>query len=141
MGSHNPGLPCLLGRGFHTLIKGVLFSSPTDVGSHNPTSSLELVPSSNRFGTLIHPHLGPVFLLAHRLVSNPFRGTASSLARRPVSNSDTICNGPSPRLASIILFGFFFLNFTTCLLGRGFHTLIKGVWFSSPTDVGSHETI
>ena len=27
---------CLLGRGFHTLIKNVLFPSPTDMGSHNP---------------------------------------------------------------------------------------------------------
>ena len=27
---------CLLGRVFHTLIKNVLFPSPTDVGSHNP---------------------------------------------------------------------------------------------------------
>ena len=27
---------CLLGRGFHTLIKNVSFSSPTDMGSHNP---------------------------------------------------------------------------------------------------------
>ena len=26
----------LLGRGFHTLIKNVLFHSPADVGSHNP---------------------------------------------------------------------------------------------------------
>ena len=26
----------LLGRGFHTLIKNVLFPSSTDVGSHNP---------------------------------------------------------------------------------------------------------
>ena len=27
---------CLLGRGFHTLIKNASFPSPTDVGSHNP---------------------------------------------------------------------------------------------------------
>ena len=26
----------------------------------------------------------------------------------------------------------------TFLLGRGFHTFIKNVWFYSPTDVGSH---
>ena len=27
---------CLLGRGFHTLIKNASFFSPTEVGSHNP---------------------------------------------------------------------------------------------------------
>ena len=27
----------MLGRGFHTLVKNVLFPSPTNVGSHNPS--------------------------------------------------------------------------------------------------------
>ena len=30
---------CLQSRGFHTLIRNVLFLSPTDVGSHNPPPS------------------------------------------------------------------------------------------------------
>ena len=29
-------------------------------------------------------------------------------------------------------------GFKTCLLGRGFHTLIRNVSFPSPTDLGSH---
>ena len=35
-------------------------------------------------------------------------------------------------------FGFPLKVFKMRLLGKGFHTLIKGVSFSSPTDVGSH---
>ena len=45
----------LLGKGFHTLIKGVSFSSPTNVGFSQST-----------------PLRGPASLLAHRLVSTPF---------------------------------------------------------------------
>ena len=46
---------CLLGTGFYTLIKNVLFPSLTDVGSHNtlpsgPAFSLALGPLSNRCG-------------------------------------------------------------------------------------------
>ena len=48
------------------------------------------------------------------------------------------CNSPSPPLADIVLFGRSFKVFKTRLLERGFHTLIKNVSFSSPTDVGSH---
>ena len=47
----------------------------------------------------IHPLWGPASLLAHRLVSTSFRGTARRLAYCPVSGSDTICNGPDPPLA------------------------------------------
>ena len=95
---------CLLGRSFHTLIKNALFSSPTNVGSHNP------------------PPLGP----------------ASSLEHRPMSGSETICNRLSPPLANNLRFGPQPHGFKTHLLGRGFHTLIKNVSFSSPTNVGSH---
>ena len=42
----------LVGRDFHTLIRNVLFLSPTNVGSHNPLL------------------LGPEFSLAHHLVSD-----------------------------------------------------------------------
>ena len=52
--------------------------------------------------------------------------------------SHSICNGPSPPLADIVLFGFSLKVFKTCLLGRGFHTLIKNVLFPSPTDEVSH---
>ena len=45
-------LTVLLERGFHALIRNVLFSSPTDMGSHN-----------------LHPLGGPMSSLAHRSVS------------------------------------------------------------------------
>ena len=98
--------------------------SPIDVGSHNPP---------------------PFGALAHYLVSTPLRGSVSSLAHRPVSGSDTICNSPSPPLVNIVFFGLslsgFLSKFLKCicyLLGRGFHTLIKNVSFPSLTDVGSY---
>ena len=73
---------------------------------------------------------------------HPLRCSASSLAYRPMSGSDTICNNPNPPLADIALFGFpfraFLKVFKTHQLGRGFHILIQNVSFSSPTDVRSH---
>ena len=72
----------------------------------------------------------------------PFEGSTSSLAHRPVSSFDTICNGPSPPLVNIVCFGS--LRFAVSLmvlkhlLGRGFHTLIRNALFSSPTEVGSN---
>ena len=56
------------------------------------------------------------------------RGSAFSLAHRPMFGFDIICNSPSPLLADIVLFG---------LPPRGFHVLIKNVLFPSSTDVGS----
>ena len=105
-----------------------------------PASSLALIPFSNQRGTPTKstPLQGPVSLLAYRLVPTPFQGLASSLAHRPVSSSDTICNGPSPPLSDIIFFGLFLKVFKRRLLERGFHTFTKGVSFSSPTDVGSY---
>ena len=82
------------------------------------------------------------FLLAHHLVSIPLRGTTRRLAYRLVSGSDTICNDPDPPLTYIVLFGLslsgFPQGFKTRLLGEGFHTLINGGLFSSPTNVGYH---
>ena len=40
---------CMYGRGFHTLIKGVSFSSPTDVGSYNPPPSGPCFLASSHF--------------------------------------------------------------------------------------------
>ena len=82
----------------HTLINGGLFSSPTNVGHHNPSPSGTLFPSSNRCGTAPKSTLlrGPASLLAPRLVSTALRGTTRRLAHRPVSGSDIICNGPDP---------------------------------------------
>jgi len=49
------------------------------------------------------------------------------------------CNGPDSPLADIVLFGLSLSGFSLEALKRvweGFHTLIKGVMLSSPTNVG-----
>ena len=100
----------LMGKGFHTLIKNASFSSPTDVGSHNPPSFGDQHPRWHSFpspidvGPPIHSPLGPTSLLAHRLMSTPLRGSVSSLAHHPMSGSDITCKGPSPPLVDIVLF-------------------------------------
>ena len=77
---------CLLGRGFHTLIKNTLFPVSTDIGSHNPPPLGPNVladthsPLQSMWDPPIHHPSGPAFLLAHRLVSTPLQGSASSLA-------------------------------------------------------------
>ena len=70
----------LLGEG-HTLINGVLFFSPTNVGYHNPPPS-----GPNKGSSVLADTLPYVY---------PLRGTARRLAHRPVSGSDTISNGQS----------------------------------------------
>ena len=89
-------------RGFHTLVRNVLFSSPTHARSYNP----------------------------------PPWEAASSLTHLPVSNSDT-------RYCPLWLVTYRRRphDFKTCLLGRSFHTLIRNVLFSSPTDVRSHNPL
>ena len=68
----------LLGRGFDVLIKGVSFSSLTDVRSHNPPPSESSILTGTRsllqsmWDPPIYPFWGLVSLLAHRLVSTPF---------------------------------------------------------------------
>ena len=88
----------LLGRGFHILIKNVSFSSPTDVGSHNPPPSGLNVLTSTR--SLLQSMWDPPPI-------HPLQSPTSLLAQ-------------------------------TRMLERGFHTLIRNVSFSSPTNVGSH---
>ena len=103
----------LLGSGFHTIIKGVSFSSPIDEGSHNPPpfraqgprwhsflSPIDVGPPSNP------PPSGPNVPSGTPPCVYPLRGTTSSLAHRPVSNFDIICNSSGPLLADIVLFGF-----------------------------------
>ena len=95
-------------RGFHTYAS---FSSSTDVGSHSPPPYEPSVLADTRsllqlmWDPPIHPLRSPTFLLAHRLVSIPLWGSASSLTYRLVFGSDNICNSPSPSLADIVLFG------------------------------------
>ena len=115
----------LQGRGFHTLIKNVSFSSPNDVRSHNPTSSGPRVladthsPLQSMWDLTIHPLSGPSVLA----------GTPPSVWH---------CNSSSPLLVNFFLFGLSLKVFKTRLLGRSFHTLIKNVSFSSPNNVRSH---
>ena len=85
-------------EGFQPLIKGCFILLPNQCGTSQSTSLW-----------------GPAFLLVHRLVSTPLRGTARRLAHRPVSDSDTICNNPGPPLADIVLFGLFLSDFPSRL--------------------------
>ena len=64
---------------------------------------------------------------------HPLRNSASSLAHRPVSGSNTITPFECPLW--VFSFGLPLKVFKTHLLERGFHNLIKNVSFSSPTDV------
>ena len=73
-------------KGFHTIIKNVLLSSSTDVGSHNP------------------PSFEASVLAGIPLGANPLQGPASS-STLPSIWLDTISNGSSPPLADIVLFG------------------------------------
>ena len=75
-------------------------------------------------GSPIHPLLGPSVLVDTPSHVYPLQG---------LSGFDTICNRSSPPLVDIVLFGVSFKIFKTHLLGKGFHTLIRNVLFSSLT--------
>ena len=108
---------CLLERGFYTLIKNVLFSSPTDVGSHNPPSSRvqrlrwHSFPSTFYVRSLNLPSFGVQHLCWHTILCPPPSGSASLLTHRLMSSSDTICNSSSSLLANIVLFEHSLLGF------------------------------
>jgi len=108
--------------------------------SHPHKKCFVLFP--NHVGSLNPPPSEPSVLVGTQSRAHSLWGSASSLAYRPVSDSVTICNSPSPPLADIVLLGFpfraFLKAFKTRLLGRGFHTHVKNVLFFSPTDVRSH---
>lgn len=99
---------CLLGRGFHIPIKNASFSSPTDVGSHNP------------------PPWGPASLLAHRSVSGS-DAICNSLSS-PLAG--IIYFGPLRIAVS--------LTVLKCVCERCFHITLRNVSFSFSTDVRSH---
>ena len=88
----------LLGRCFHTLVKNASFSFLTDLGSHNLLLSGSSVLAST-----------PPWV-------HPLRGLASSLAHRPMSGFDTICNSSSPPLTDIVLFRLTLSNFPSKFL-------------------------
>ena len=101
-----------------------MFSSLTDVGSHNPPPS-----KSN-------------ILAGTPLVSTPFEAQPPR-STSPGVGSNTICNSSKATTSLYCSFWTFssvlpLKIFKTHLLGRGFHTLIKNDSFSSVTDVGSH---
>ena len=85
------------------------------------------------------PLLGPSVLVGTPPCVYLLRGSAPSLAYRPVSGFGIIYNRSSSSLTNIVLFRFF-LNVFKMHLGRGFHTLIKNILFSSSTDVESHNS-
>ena len=131
---------CMLGKGFHTLTKGVSFSSRTNVGFSQSTSlqgsafSLTLVPFSNRCGIPPNPPPSrPASLLAHCLVSTPIREQTPhwhivwSLALIPFVTAQAYCY----QILSSLGFPFQASpqGFKTRLLG-------KGVSFSSSSNVG-----
>ena len=104
----------LLGRGFHTLIKGIL-SPPQpmwDLTIHPPLGSSVLAGTCSLLQSMwdspIYSPSGPNVLIGTPPCVHPLLGSASSLAHRPVFGSDTICNGPSPPLADFVLFGLSF---------------------------------
>ena len=68
-------------------------------------------PSGLNWDLTIHPFPGPSVLAGTPLCIHPLLGSASSLAHRPVTGSHTNCNSPSPRIANIVLFGLFLLDF------------------------------
>ena len=112
------GFPSI-GRGFHTLIKDVSLTSPIPPpprGQHTRW----LVPFSNRCGTPPNSSpLEPSVLAGTSLhVHSRASDSASSLAHRPVSGSDTLCNGPSPLRTNIVLFGLFLSGFPSRFLKR-----------------------
>ena len=127
----------LLRRGFYTLIKGVSFSSLTDVGSYNP-------PPFETQHPRWHSFISPI-CVGHPTKSTPFgaqRPYWHTLAHCIMPGSYTICKRPRPTASRycrlwLVTYCRQSYGFKMGLLGRGFHTLIKSVSFFSPTDVGS----
>ena len=77
----------------------------TSFRAQRPTSSLTLIPFSNQFGTTPKSTpWGPLFLLAHCLVSTPFGEQLPRWHIAQYLGSYTICNGPDPPLANIVHF-------------------------------------
>ena len=128
MRSHNPppfkGLASSLTLVALSNRRGMSQSSSFEAQRLTPlqglVSSLTLVALSNRCGML---------------QSTLLRGPTSSVTHRLLPSSDIICNSLTPLLVDIVYFGPLHIVVS---LTRGFHTLIKKVSFSSPTDVGSN---
>ena len=87
----------LLGRGFHTLTKNVSFSSQPmwDLTIHSPSEPSVLTDTHSLLQSMWDPPIHPLQGLASCWQPprvHPLWGSASSMAHRLVSNSNTICN-------------------------------------------------
>ena len=107
----------------------IFIHNPPSFGAQRPRRH-SFFPSIDVGPPQIHPLWSLVSLLTHYLVSTPLQGRARRLTHRPMSDSDTIYNGPDPP---------YLQSFKTRLLGEGFHILINGGLFSFPTNVGHHK--
>ncbi|KAG7020816.1 hypothetical protein SDJN02_17504, partial [Cucurbita argyrosperma subsp. argyrosperma] len=106
--------------------EGDLFSSPTNVGHHNPPPSGPSVLAGTR--SFIQSNVGPPpnpppfgvsVLTGTPPRVYPLRGTARRPTHCPVTGSNTNCNDPDSLLADIVLFGLFPSSFPS----KDFHTL------------------
>ena len=112
----------LLGEGFHTLINGGLFSSPTNVGHHNPPTFEAQRPRCHSFLPPINvglppnpPPLGPSVLTCTPSCVYPSLRNSEKADTSSMSSSDTICNDLNPPLTDIVLFGLFLSGFPSRL--------------------------
>jgi len=124
----------MLGRGFHTYINNASFSSPTDMGSHNP-------PPFEAQCFCWHSFPSPIDSLLQSMWDSPIH--PHSRLHCLMFDFDTLCNNPSPPLTNIVLFelslpSFFPQGFRMYLLGRDFYTLKRNASFPSSIDVRSH---
>ena len=71
-----------------------------------PPSGLNLLVGKSPH-VIIHPLLGPSVFTCTPPRVHSLRGPTSLLAHRLISDSNTVCNAPSPPLTNIVLFGFF----------------------------------
>ena len=120
---------CLLGKGFHTL------------WAQRPAGTRSFLQWTWNLCQIL-PLLGPASLLAHCLVSTPFGEqpphwhVARCLALIPFVTAQAQTH--RQQILSSLSFPFRASpqDFKTRLLGKGFHTLIKSVSFSSSINVG-----
>ena len=118
-----------------------------DITIHSPSGPSVLADTLSFLHSMwdhpqIHLPLGPVFFLAHRLVSTPFgeQREGRHIVRWLTLISFVTTQIHCEQILSSLDFPFrvFPQGFKTSLLGEGFHTLVNGGLFSSPTNVGHH---
>ena len=93
-------------EGFHTFIKGVLFSSPTNVGLFCSMWDITIYPTSRTLGRFPHPYKGCLVLLPNQCgtsQSTLFRDPPSSLALVPFSNQCGTATKSTPLWGAVSL--------------------------------------